>query len=179
MQIKTPRLLLRLVNYRDVPALVALLNDPLVSQYNDYGDKLTQPEVRAMLQADLEEFYEGRGGRFAIEYNGEFIGTLGLYDYHVNTKHIHLGIELAPRFWRQGLASEALSAALNALDILVPGREVSLVLGKVQHNNLACQRLLKHCGFRLVKGGAVAIFAFCPLSEKAGYFDEYAAFVSS
>ncbi|KAF7785960.1 ribosomal-protein-alanine N-acetyltransferase [Pseudoalteromonas rubra] len=178
MQIKTPRLLLRSVNYRDVPALVALLNDPLVSQYNDYGAQLTQQEVRAMLQADLEDFYEGHGGRFAIEHGGVFIGTIGLYDCDVKAKHIHLGIELAPKFWHQGLASEALSATLNALGTMVPGCKVSLVLGKVQQNNLACQRLLKHCGFRKVRDGAIAIFAFCPLREEAGYFDEYAAFVS-
>ncbi|WP_125717568.1 GNAT family N-acetyltransferase [Pseudoalteromonas rubra] len=160
MQIKTPRLLLRPVNYRDVPALVALLNDPLVSQYNDYGDKLTQPEVRAMLQADLEEFYQGRGGRFAIEYNGEFIGTLGLYDYDVNTKHIHLGIEISPRFWRQGLASEALSVALNALDQLVPDREISRVVGKVAQANVACGRLLQGCGFRQLCTGSISSYEF-------------------
>ncbi|TMP36030.1 GNAT family N-acetyltransferase [Pseudoalteromonas rubra] len=158
MQIKTPRLLLRLVNYRDVPALVALLNDPLVSQYNDYGDKLTQPEVRAMLQADLEEFYEGRGGRFAIEYNGKFIGTLGLYDYDVNTKHIHLGIELAPLFWRLGLASEALSAALNTLEQLAPDCEVSRVIGKVSQENTGCQRLLLGCGFKQISCGRLCVF---------------------
>ncbi|MCO7187747.1 MULTISPECIES: GNAT family N-acetyltransferase [unclassified Pseudoalteromonas] len=158
MQIKTPRLLLRLVNYRDVPALVALLNDPLVSQYNDYGDKLTQPEVRAMLQADLEEFYEGRGGRFVIQYEEELIGTLGLYDYDIDTKHIHLGIELAPRFWRQGLASEALSAALHALEQLVPDREISWVIGKVSQENTGCQRLLQGCGFKQINRGRLCVF---------------------
>ncbi|QPB83322.1 GNAT family N-acetyltransferase [Pseudoalteromonas rubra] len=178
MQIKTPRLLLRPMNYRDVPALVALLNDPLVSQYNDYGTQLTQQEVRAMLQADLDDFYEGCGGRFAIEHEGVFIGTIGLYDCDVKAKHIHLGIELAPRFWRRGLASEALNATLNALETMVPGCKVSLVLGKVQQKNLACQRLLKHCGFRKVRGGAIAMFAFCPLREEAGYFDEDAVLAS-
>ncbi|MDK1310910.1 GNAT family N-acetyltransferase [Pseudoalteromonas ardens] len=158
MQIKTPRLLLRPVNYRDVPALVALLNDPLVSQYNDYGTQLTQQEVRAMLQADLDDFYEGYGGRFAIEHEGVFIGTIGLYDCDVKAKHIHLGIELEPKFWHQGLASEVLSAALNVLDKLVPGCKVSRVIGKVHQANIACQRLLGRSGFQQVGSGSVCVF---------------------
>ncbi|WP_194867243.1 GNAT family N-acetyltransferase [Pseudoalteromonas sp. PPB1] len=158
MHIKTPRLLLRPVNYRDVPALVALLNDPLVSQYNDYGAQLTQQEVRAMLQADLDDFYEGHGGRFAIEHEGMFIGSIGLYDCDVKAKHIHLGIELAPKFWRQGLASEALSAALNTLDKLVPGCEVSRVVGKVHQANIACQQLLVRNGFQRISSGYVCFF---------------------
>ncbi|KZN33210.1 hypothetical protein N474_19120 [Pseudoalteromonas luteoviolacea CPMOR-2] len=149
MELHTQRLILRLVNYRDSRALLEILNDPQVSYFNDYGTDLTMQDIKAMIQSDLELFYQGIGVRMMLVKDGIQIGSIGLFDYCEDTAKIYLGYELEPKHWQQGYMREAATCLLNALEVILPKALVEQVSAKVSPHNTRSVNLLSHLGFEI------------------------------
>ncbi|WP_063368588.1 GNAT family N-acetyltransferase [Pseudoalteromonas luteoviolacea] len=147
MELRTKRLILRLVSYRDCSALLEILNDPKVSHYNDYGTDLTLQDIKAMIQSDLELFYQGVGVRFALLNEGALIGSIGLFDYQESTSEISIGYELAPEQWGKGYMREAASYLIDSLSSILPKALIGQINANVDKENKRSIKLLKHLGF--------------------------------
>ncbi|MBQ4812538.1 hypothetical protein A7985_03525 [Pseudoalteromonas luteoviolacea] len=147
MELLTPRLSLRLVNYRDSQALYDILNDPKVAHFNDYGSVVTMQDIKAMIQSDLDLFYQGVGVRMMLIKEGVKIGSIGLFDYCDSTSRIYIGYELAPQYWNQGYMREAANCLLSSINLVLPKALVEEVRAKVSSQNIRSVNLLTHLGF--------------------------------
>ncbi|KZN30942.1 GNAT family N-acetyltransferase [Pseudoalteromonas luteoviolacea] len=147
MELLTTRLVLRLVNYRDSQVLHDILNDPQVSYFNDYGNALSIQDIKAMIQSDLELFYQGVGVRMMLIKEGVRIGSIGLFDYCDSTSRIYVGYELAPQYWNQGFMREAANCLLSSINLVLSKALVEEVRAKVSSKNIRSLNLLTHLGF--------------------------------
>ncbi|BBN81569.1 hypothetical protein PA25_15540 [Pseudoalteromonas sp. A25] len=148
MQLLTSRLLLKPITYRDSAKLHALLNDPLISRYNDYGCSVSQLDVRALIQWDLEQSYLGLGNRLTIncKING-MIGCVGLYEYNRALREVYIGFELSPSQWGMGLMAEAIECVISNISQLIDVKGNINLLARVQADNLRSVKLLERQGF--------------------------------
>ena len=115
--IKLPRVTLRLITHKHGAALLTILNNPLVYEFNDYKTPLNKEHVKQLIQDDISSYYQGEGVRLAIEHNmsGVLIGTCGLYNINNQTKTAYLGFELDPFYWQQGLMHEVLKGFVSEI----------------------------------------------------------------
>ncbi|ESP93788.1 MULTISPECIES: GNAT family N-acetyltransferase [Pseudoalteromonas] len=147
MELLTQRLTLRVVSYRDSNVLMQILNHPKVSQHNDYGKSLTLQDIKAMIQSDLELFYQGIGVRFILLKEGSVIGSIGLFDYQQSCSEISMGYELSPEHWNQGYMREAATCLIDSLHHILPKALILQVNAKVAPKNIRSINLLKYLGF--------------------------------
>ncbi|HYC74404.1 GNAT family N-acetyltransferase [Brevundimonas sp.] len=78
--------------------------------------------------------------------DGVVIGEIGVCVGHPEEKQAELGYSLHPRFWRQGYATEALTAVLFDL---FSRRRLHRVVATTAADNVASRDLLARLGFRL------------------------------
>ena len=111
----TPRLLLREFTPDDIDALAPILADPEVMRFS-----LSGPETREQTASFItwcQEQYAGRGfGLWAVVHigDGQLIGYCGLSEWEIDGTHeVEVGYRLDPRYWGQGLGTEAAQAALT------------------------------------------------------------------
>ncbi|NOU49078.1 GNAT family N-acetyltransferase [Pseudoalteromonas sp. JBTF-M23] len=140
--------MLKPITYRDMTTLHTLLNDPLISKFNDYGESISSSEIKALIQWDLEQSYLGLGVRLSIncETSG-MIGCIGLYEYNRELSEVYLGFELSPLHWGQGIMREAIECVITNIGQLINiNRDIKL-LARVQVKNLRSVKLLERQGF--------------------------------
>ncbi|WP_373976243.1 GNAT family N-acetyltransferase [Chitinibacter sp. SCUT-21] len=149
----TERLIMRDWRASDLPAFAAMSADPDVMRY--FPGVLSQSEsdaYAALVRARLQEHGWGFWA-LALRDSGEFIGMAGLNIPRVALPFmpcVEIGWRLARPFWRQGLALEAASAALEFgftqlnLDEIVSFTALS---------NLRSQALMQRLGMQLDTAG--------------------------
>lgn len=144
--IKLPRVTLRLITHRHGTALLAILNNPLVYEFNDYEAPLNKEHIRQLIQGDISGYYEGEVIRLAIEHNitGELIGTCGLYNINKKTKSAYIGFELDPIYWQQGLMHEVLRGFIARMHTLL---SIEHLYAEILGDNVRSYNLLTKLGF--------------------------------
>ncbi|WP_440056069.1 GNAT family N-acetyltransferase [Pseudoalteromonas sp. T1lg65] len=154
MNFESERLALRLVRHRDKPQLHRILNHPLVKSFNDYGDNLTDEDVKAMIQYDIEQCLEGIGARFCIltRDDSKIIGSIGFHSFNGQSQEIQIGYELDPSYWGQGYMQEAMELALAHTDYWNKAGVIKRVIAQVQQENSRSRRVLTLLGFVAVTG---------------------------
>lgn len=147
----TPRLLLRSATDADLDRLWQLLLDPQVRRYLCDDRELTRPEVAQMLAYSRSQWPAGMG-MWLLCHGGQPVGCVGLHPVsaliagHVPpiAGEIEPTIALAPDHWGQGLAHEALVAAIaHGLDTL----GLEHLVAVVDEPNQASHRLMARVGF--------------------------------
>lgn len=149
-KINTPRISLRLISHKDVTSLHAILNNPLVSKFNDYSTPLSKSDVKQLIQDDISGYYEGEVIRLAITHNtlNKVIGSCGLYKINEQVSCAFLGFEMAPDFWGKGYMKEALVALIPELVMIF---KLKTIYAEVDSRNLASCNLLNGLGFQLIE----------------------------
>lgn len=113
--IETARLILRSPVQADAGALLALTQSRAVMVY--YGMQRYETEMEALGEiAWFNGIYrDGQGIRWAISLKSapEFIGDIGFHNYATEHNRAEVGYKLAEPYWRQGIMSEAMRAALE------------------------------------------------------------------
>lgn len=112
--IKTNRLILRPLKKNDSRYLFLMRNNPEVSKYIDrplYKDLFETAE-------SIEKLNHGISHNhwifWAIENeNGDFIGTICLWNYNDDFNVSDIGFELDPKFWNKGYMTEAIKAIIT------------------------------------------------------------------
>ncbi|TCU90377.1 ribosomal-protein-alanine N-acetyltransferase [Iodobacter fluviatilis] len=143
--IQTPRLNLRELVAGDAAAIFAIHSDADAMRW--FGCD-TMADLAAASQL-IKIFASWRtmpnpGTRWGIEYQGQIVGSCGLFKWDKNAKHCHIGYELAQSHWGMGLMREALLA------ILAWGFEhmaLNRIQAQVHPQNSASIKSLESLGF--------------------------------
>jgi RimJ/RimL family protein N-acetyltransferase len=131
----------------DLPLAQSLWGDPQVTKYICASGSFSKSDIENRLGRELDNQEQ-----FGIQYwpvfelaSGALIGCCGLRPY--GQKQYELGFHLRPRFWGQGLATEAAGAVIKyAFDTL---QADSLFAGHNPHN-VNSAKVLKKLGFSYV-----------------------------
>lgn len=115
IELHTPRLHLRAWRDDDLPAFAELNADPEVMRH--FPACMSREQSDALAARIHQHIRQYGFGQWVVEHRGDggFVGVVGLqnvnFDQHF-TPAVEIGWRLMPRYWGQGLASEAAQAAL-------------------------------------------------------------------
>ncbi|MCO6060076.1 GNAT family N-acetyltransferase [Pseudomonas sp. MOB-449] len=114
-ELNTPRLRLRAWRDDDLPAFAGLNADPEVMRH--FPACMSQEESAALAMRIRRHSLQYGFGQWVVEHRGDggFVGVVGLQTVNFAehfTPAVEIGWRLMPRYWGQGLASEAAQAAL-------------------------------------------------------------------
>ena len=137
MEILTPRLRLRHARPDDLAAMHAVLSDPRATRWWSTPPHASLNETQAWLDDMIGGNAEGSDD-FVIERDGRVIGKAGFF------RLPEVGYILHPDHWGQGLASEAVGAAIEHV---FATREIDDLTADVDPENQASIRLLERQGF--------------------------------
>lgn len=144
--LETRRLQLRPLRAEDATELFVHWSDEEVTRWMTSDPFLELAQAKEMLEL-LRGLFEARQGiRWAIveRAGGKVIGTCGFHRLSLEHRRAEAGYELGRDWWRKGLATEALSAAL---DWAFGAAGLNRVEAFVTSGNLASAGLLESLGF--------------------------------
>jgi RimJ/RimL family protein N-acetyltransferase len=136
VELRTSRLILRSARPDDLDAMHAVLSDPRATLWWSDPPHGTLQQTRDWLDAMIANGPDHPD--FVVEWNGRVIGKAGFYVMP------DVGYILHPDVWGQGLASEAVGAAV---DHVFRTRDIETLTADVDPENAASIRLLQRLGF--------------------------------
>jgi len=148
-ELETPRLILRDLDADDADDVLHIFGDAAVTRYYDLDTFDCRQQAAVLIERFRERYSRRIGVRWAICRRGDpdrVVGTCG-YNLWVQTSHrALLGFDLARDCWRQGIMTEALTAALRfGFEAMELNRAEATVLVA----NEASSGLLRRLGFQL------------------------------
>jgi RimJ/RimL family protein N-acetyltransferase len=150
MWIETDRLILRKFQREDLQALAPILADPKVMNFSPTGVNSVE-QVQERIEGFIACYKEFGFGKWAVvlRESGQLLGYCGIAVDQIDGKdEKELGYRLDSRYWGQGLATEAASAAIKC------GFErfnLPYVLGIAERENVASVRVLEKVGMQYQK----------------------------
>jgi ribosomal-protein-alanine N-acetyltransferase len=147
----TERLMLREFAEADVPAVFGIFSQDSVTEHYNFETMCTIGQAQRLVKARRESFYHNTGIRWAITWQEQpngVIGSCGCYNLHRTFCSMEIGYDLHPRYWRQGIMTEALQALLDfgfGQQFLFP---LNRVVALTELENLASIGLLLKLGFQ-------------------------------
>ena len=136
MELHTRRLILRSARPDDLDAMHAVLSDPRATLWWATPPHETLDQTRVWLDGMIANGPDHPD--FVIELDGRVIGKAGFYVMP------DVGYILHPDVWGQGLAAEAVGAAI---DHVFATRDIDTQTADVDPENAASIRLLERLGF--------------------------------
>lgn len=138
--------MLRPVTESDGAGLFDIFNDDQVTEHYAWERFTSLAQAQELAASTAEQIRRGEALRWGLVPHGQtqIIGTCG-YTRWIRDHHFAiLGYDLARRFWRQGLMSEAVSAVLRlGFDEMDLNRVEALVMT----GNTASAAVLRRMGF--------------------------------
>lgn len=143
--IATSRLILRPLAPPDTADLFAIFSDPLAVRYWSSAPWQRLSEAEQAIDQAIACYRDQSALRFGVQFEGRLIGTVNMHQFFPQNRRCELGYALHSAYWGRGLASEALTAALDH-----GFRELALnrVEADIDPRNDASARLLERLGFR-------------------------------
>lgn len=142
--LETPRLLLRKHTMADVPAMEAVLGDPVTMQF--YPSAFDRQGVVDWIQRSLDRYERDGHGLWAMLLKGshELIGDCGCSLQEVEgTNEFEIGYHVRRDLWGRGYATEAARACMNyAFTTLGAKRLISMI----RPENIASWRVAEKNG---------------------------------
>lgn len=136
MEIRTARLTLRSARPDDLEAMHAVLSDPRATLWWSTPLHETLEQTAAWLDGMIANGPDHPD--FVIELDGRVIGKAGFW------RLPEVGYILHPDVWGQGLAAEAVGAAIDHVFLT---RDIETLTADVDPENAASIRLLERLGF--------------------------------
>lgn len=146
-ELETPRLRLRPLVPDDAEALLRIFGDPRVAEHTDVETWTTTAQSEQLLGWAGGIWRDRTGLRWGIELRPEraLVGTCGFHLLVHEAARAQLGYDLAREFWRRGIMTEAITAALGfGFGALGLNRVEALV----NPDNAPSAALLRSLGFR-------------------------------
>lgn len=115
IEINTERLTLRKFTLADVEAVHRNYgSDPLVNRYISFAPCAELESARGFIGMHLEQ-YESNPAFYgwAIEVDGEVIGSIGLFNVDDDADQAELGYSIGSKWWGRGYATEAAQAVID------------------------------------------------------------------
>lgn len=146
MEQKSQLITLRKLTKKDAKALAKIGNNKKI--YDNLRDKFPYPYTMedalwfidfANEQVDVP--------RFAIEYNDQFTGIVGLHPQEdIYKKSVEIGYWIGESFWGKGIATEAIRMMV---EYGFENMDINRIWGSVFEYNLGSMRALEKNGFQL------------------------------
>ncbi len=143
-ELRTPRLILRAPEERDIPAWFKRATDQEAAALAGDAVPVSIAEGKAWLARLQQRVRAGERLQWVIDWPGyaESVGTVAL-----SLKIPEISFVIGRDFWGQGVAGESARCVLAyGFDQL----EMAKIQAELVADNLASKRLLDACGFRLV-----------------------------
>lgn len=145
--LRTARLGFRRWQPDDSNLAISLWGDPRVTEWIDARTRLNERQVCKRLEEEIASDTE-----FGVQYfpifllDGDvFVGCCGLRPYQGSMDTLEVGVHIRPLYWRQGLAFEAATAAIDyAFDVVGAG---ALLMGHHPENTRS-RDLIEKLGFQ-------------------------------
>jgi RimJ/RimL family protein N-acetyltransferase len=149
--IRTERLLLRKWREEDIEPFAAINEDPVVMRH--FPATLSRAQTEAGVARIHAHFARYGWGLFAAEYEGLFIGYVGLlhvpFESHF-TPAVEIGWRLGSAYWNRGLATEGARAVL---DFGFREAELAEIVSFTTTGNAASRRVMEKIGMERVAAG--------------------------
>jgi RimJ/RimL family protein N-acetyltransferase len=147
----TPRLSLRALDTRDLPALFAISGDAEVMRFASDPLFAEPATVQTMLASVASLLQQGESLEWGMveRQTGALIGTCGLHSFEPQARRAEVGCLLARRVWGRGLMREALGAII---DEARGPLGLTRLRADIDGANLRSIRLFTHLGFEPVGG---------------------------
>ncbi len=125
--------------------MFSVFTDEVVTRYYLVAPFSNMAQVQQIIQSRIDQFYAGKGIRWAITRQGEdtLLGSCGFSDWGQGAAE--LGYELARPYWNQGIMTEALRACLT---YAFSERGLSRIEAQILPENEASRRVLQKLGFQ-------------------------------
>jgi [ribosomal protein S5]-alanine N-acetyltransferase len=141
----TDRFTLQRIEPEDQPFIFEGLSHPQVIPF--YGvryDSLEATKAQMEFYEALEREGTGQWWKIVSRQSREALGAIG-YDHHqAQHRRAEIGYWLLPRFWKQGIITEAMPALLRYMR---RERGIHRIEALVEEGNTASSRLLERMGF--------------------------------
>ena len=148
INLQTQRLNLRKLTIDDVDDLYEIFSDELALKYWSESAYTNIKQCSDMIEKNLEYWDEGTSMCLALEQklDKKVIGTITVFAFHEQSRRAELGYILSRKYWKTGLMSEAVDAAIkfsfNELNL-------NRLEADIDPDNLGSAALLKKYGFKL------------------------------
>lgn len=145
MRLESENIVLRNFEKTDANRLASLANNKNISQ--NLRDGFPHPYTLEDAESFLQKYrYQDIESVFAIEYNGEYVGNIGLVPgQDVYRRSAELGYFIGEPYWNKGITTKAVNLiteyGFNKLDL------VRIFAGVFEYN-IPSQRVLEKCGFQ-------------------------------
>jgi len=124
--LRTRRLRLRAMTVADTTRIVELYTDPRVHVHSPTGAP-TVAQSRSRVRETVAAWNRDGIGHWVVEYDGRLAGVTGVRPVQLDGgTYWNVFYRFVPETWGQGIASEALRAALQAAREHVPGRRFAV-----------------------------------------------------
>lgn len=152
LPLRTERLLLTKLDAAHLPALAAMLADPVVMRH--FPRVMTREESRQWLRRSIDRYAEHGTGLFAVLLDdgrgGRFIGDCGLLVRSMGGRqHLELGYHFARDAWGNGYATEAAGACVR---LGMNHTSADEIIALIRPENEPSQAVARRIGMR--PGGA-------------------------
>lgn len=142
--VETPRLSLSPWRFEDLPDLLAYATDEAWGRFLPVPRPYGEADARAFL-AKVQLYDRERHATWAIREAGRAIGGISLRLF-AEARIGELGYSIAPARWRQGYATEAARALIDAAFTALP--QLARVRALADVRNAGSRRVLRKCGLR-------------------------------
>ena len=89
--------------------------DPQMYKYSGWNPYASYDMACSTVQKFIESYKRPDFYGWAIEHEGQLIGTIGAYEYDPKRNCIETGVSIERDFWGKGYATEALKCAIGEL----------------------------------------------------------------
>ena len=144
--IESSRLLLRLVEERDIPALLKINGDDEVTRFLPYATWRSNADGEAWFARYRALIASNTASQFVVveKASSAIVGTCLLFRHEAASERMELGYVLDRAHWGRGLMREALSALISHAFTTYGLRRLE---AEVNPDNLASDALLRRLGF--------------------------------
>jgi ribosomal-protein-alanine N-acetyltransferase len=145
-RLETKRLVLREMRPEDAEAIFALYGDEEVMRYRDVSALTCLQEAQCFLEQMHAHCEQGEEMHWGITLKGEeqLVGCCG-YSWHLGPQFGAIGYDLARRYWKQGIMTEAIQELLR---FGFEEQNLHRVEARVRLGNESSMRLLQRLGFQ-------------------------------
>lgn len=145
--IKGKSITLKPLSQDDEQALSELVNSPQVYKYLPaFLFECRYPDAKEVISRLYTECLEDSLILGIYKY-GDFCGLAELYGYRESIRKISVGYRLLPRYWGQGIATEALGLITA---YLYARTDIEIITASTMTENTASARVLRKNGFEQV-----------------------------
>ena len=145
IELTTDRLVLRKESLSDAENIYKYLGcDPEITKYTGWNPYTTLESTIEKISSDIKQYDEQGHYSWVITLNGDFIGTIGAYDFDSIQSSIEIGYSIISKYWGNGYASEATQ---KVVDYLMNVEKIKKIIAWTHRNNIASLKVLKKAGF--------------------------------